>query len=385
MAREALFSFATGPVPAYPAVLRAMSTPVPFDHDAPFQEFYQATTRQAARALGSAEPPVILQFEAAPGLEACIASLVGPSDVVLALVSGPYGASLAPLAARQGREVLELVVPGGTAIDAGMVAVAFRERADISVVTVVHHETPCGTLNPVAEIAAVVRAAGAVLLVDAVSSFGGMAIDAASSGADLFVTSPGKCLGGTPGLTLVAVSERGWAHIAANPAAPRGSVLSLGDWREAWRPDRAFPFTPSIAELHGLAAALDLYLSEGPEAVRARHAAAARVCRAGARALGLSLFPASEAIASPTCTALRLPDGVSAPAVLNQARALGVIFTSGRGELAARVLRIGHMGPMADPLLSVLAVTVLGRALQLCGFDCDAGRAVAAALDAMGS
>src|SRR3546814_19371980 len=85
--------------------------------------------------------------------------------------------------------------------------------------------------------------------------------------ADVFITGPGKCLGGTPGVTFMAISEAAWAHMEANPDAPRASILSLLDWKNAWRRTEPFPFTPSVAEISGLSAAIDLYLAEGPEAV----------------------------------------------------------------------------------------------------------------------
>ncbi len=377
--RDAVAVLTTGPVPAYPAVLRAMSRPIPFDHEPPFQGVYEATAQKAATALRCAEPPVILQFEAAPGLEACVASLVGPSDIVLNLVSGSYGAAIADLCRRHAREVVELVVPSNDAIAPEQVADALRQRPETSVVAVVHHETPSGTVNPVNAIGRVVRNHGALLLVDAVSSFGGMDVDPDACCADVFVTSPAKCLGGTPGLTLVAVSERGWAHIEANPGAPKKSVLSVLDWRHAWKRNEPFPFTPSIAEIHGLDAALDLYLAEGRQEVWDRHALTARACRAGLRGLGLRLWPARDAIASPTSTVVCVPDGVAASDVLcNARRLLGVVLSPGRGAMQNAVVRIAHMGPTAEPAYAVLAVTAIAAALRRIGADCETGRGMEA-------
>ncbi len=378
--RDALAVLTTGPVPAYPAVLRAMATPVPYDHDPPFKAFYEAVAIRAATALRCPQPPVILQFEAAPGLEACAASLIAPGDVVLTLASGIYGASFTALAGRFAKDVVELGVPHDEAVRPEQVAEALRRQPDITVVSVVHHETPSGTINPVHEIGRVVRDHGALLLVDAVSSFGGMDIDPVSCCADVFVTSPGKCLGGTPGLALVAVSDRGWAHIEANPAAPVASMLSLLDWRNAWRRDQPFPFTPSVAEIHGLGAALDLYFAEGPERVWARHAATARACRAGLRALGLRLWPASDAIMSPTSTVAAMPDGLDTARVLEAARReLGVAFSPGRGAMHGRVVRIAHMGPTAEPFYAMVAVMALAASLRQLGVDCD----VTAGMDAV--
>ena len=384
MTRDAIAVLTTGPVPVYPAVSRAMSKPIPFDYEPAFQQFYQDLAHKAAQAMRTPDPPVILQFEAAPGLEACAASLIRPDDVVLNLVSGVYGGSLSALARRHAAEVLEVAVPFNEAVSAEQVRQALQSRPDVRVVSMVHHETPSGTLNPVHAIGQVVRTHGALLLVDAVSSFGGLDVDPVACCADVFVASPGKCLGGTPGLTLVAVSAAGWSRIEGNPAAPRGSVLSLLDWRDAWRNGQPFPFTPSVAEIHGLDAALDLYLAEGPQSVWARHAATSLACRAGVRGMGLAIWPASEAIASPTSTVVRLPDGIDAAAVLDVARRdLGVVFAPGRGSMQPSVVRIAHMGVSAEPLYAVMALAALAAALRRQGAACDIGRGMAAALDSL--
>src|SRR5690606_2690771 len=123
--------------------------------------------------------------------------------------------------------------------------------------------------------------AGALLIVDAVSSFAGMPTTPAACKAGIYVTGPNKCMGCPPGLTLAAVSEAAWAKIEANPDAPFASMLSLKDWRSAWKRTEKFPFTPSVADINGLNAALDRYLGEGPEQVWARHALTAAATRDG--------------------------------------------------------------------------------------------------------
>ena len=253
-------------------------------------------------------------------------------------------------AKRYAKEVHEVEVPYNEAIDPAAVVAALKQRPETSIVSAVHHDTPSGTLNPIREIGRVVREHGALLLVDAVSSFAGMDIHPDDCNADIFVTGPGKCLGGPPGVTLLAVSARAWEHIAANPDTPRDSVLSLLDWKEAWRRDKPFPFTPSVAEVNALDAALDGYLEEGPETVWARHALAARACRAGLKAMKLPIWPASEAIAAPTTTAVRVPAGIKiSTSWRRRVRMYGLVFSRGRGETLGKLLRIGHMGPVAEP------------------------------------
>lgn len=379
--QDPLFTLTTGPVDAYPEVLRALSRPVLYDYDPAFLGFYEKVVEKVRSAFRTPHMPVILQGEPVLGLEAGAASLIARDDVVLNLASGVYGAGFAYWAKRYCAEVLEIRVPFDQVIDPAQVAAMFKSRPDIRVVAVCHHDTPSGTINPVAEIGRIVAAHGAYLLVDAVSSFAGMDIGPDSCQADLFVTGPNKCMGCPPGLSLVGVTPRAWEKMKSNPNAPRDSMLSILDWEHAWRRDRPFPFTPSVSEINGLDAALDLYLTEGPERVWARHAVTAEACRAGVLAMGLRLWPADVRTASPTATAVRIPAGIEDAALRAAARArYGVVFSSGRGETLGKLVRIGHMGPTARPLYAVVALTALGGALTALGHPVDAAAGVAAAL-----
>jgi pyridoxamine--pyruvate transaminase len=379
--QEPIFTLTTGPVDAYPQVLQGLSRPVLYDYDPAFLAFYERTVEKLRTALRTQHVPVILQGEPVLALEAGAASLIARDDVVLNLVSGVYGAGFGFWAKRYCAELVEIRVPYNEVIDPQSVAAMLRARPEIRVVSVCHHDTPSGTINPVTEIGRIVAAHGAYLLVDAVSSFGGMEVGPDSCHADLFVTGPNKCLGCPPGLSLVGVTPRAWEKMKSNPNAPRDSMLSILDWEHAWRRDRPFPFTPSVSEINGLDAALDLYLTEGPERVWARHALTAAACRAGILAMGLSLWPANERDASPTTTAVRIPGGLEDAALRAAARArYGVVFSSGRGETLGKLLRIGHMGPTARPLYAVIALAALGGAIRALGHPLDVASGMAAAL-----
>lgn len=378
---DPVFTLSCGPVEIYPAVARALSSPVHYHYDPAFLGFYQRVHEKAQTALRTRTMPVILQGEPVLGLEAAAAALIAPDDVVLNLASGVYGKLFAFWAARYAREVIELDVPFNESIRPEQVEAAFRARPDIRVVSVVHHDTPSATINPLKAIGEIVAAHGAYMLVDAVSSFGGMDVHPDDSHSDLFVTGPNKCLGGSPGLTIVAASARAWEKMKANPAAPRASFLSLLDWEEAWRADRGYPFTPSVAEINGLDAALDLYLKEGPEKVWARHALTARAFRAGIKAMGLDLWAASEDIASPTATAVRVPEGVNDLALRTAIRErYGVMISSGMRETAGKLVRVGHMGPSARPLYAVIGLSALGGAFRAVGHAVDIGAGTEAAM-----
>jgi len=378
---EPVITLTSGPVNAYSDVLRGLARTVLYDYDPAFQLFYEQVIDKAQTAMRMSTRPLVLHGEPVLGLEAAAASLITPDDTVLNLASGVYGKGFGYWAARYSPKLVEIEVPYNEAIGAQAVAEKLKAHPDISVVSVCHHDTPSGTINPIDEIGAVVADHGAYLIVDAVSSFGGMKTHPEDCRADIYVTGPNKCLGAPPALTMMGVSDRAWDKMKANEAAPRASMLSILDWENAWSHEQPFPFTPSVAEMNGLDVALDLYLNEGPEAVWDRHALTARATRAGAKAMGLELWAADEAIASPTTTAIRTPDGIDELALRAAAREqYGVVFSSGRGETLGKLTRIGHMGPTAQPIYAVAALTALGGALNSLGHPADVGKGVDAAL-----
>ncbi len=371
----------SGPVAIYPRVQEALSRPVPYDYDPYFQNFYEQVSIKAGRALRSDRPALILHAEPAVAIEAAAASLISADDVVLNLVSGVYGKGFGHWAARYCKRLTEVEVAYNEAIEPARVADALRANPDVTIVSTVHHDTPSGTLNPINEIGEVVKAHGALHLVDAVSSFAGMDVHPGDCAADIFVTGPGKCLGGSPGLSVLDVTEAAWAHMEQNENAPRASVLSLLDWKDAWRKEEAFPFTPSVAEVNGLDAALDHYLEEGPEAVWRRHEQTARACRAGIKAMGFELWPARESIAAPTTTAVTIPGNLTTKQIHNAARqTFGVTLSAGRKETYDKLIRIGHMGPVAEPIYAIAAVAVFGAAVRQHGIAADVGGGIEAAL-----
>jgi pyridoxamine--pyruvate transaminase len=178
----------------------------------------------------------------------------------------------------------------------------------------------------------------------------------------------------------MSVGERAWALIEKNPAAPRRSYLSLLDWRESYLDSGRFPFTPSVSDVFGLEACLDVLLEEGLEASIARHTVAAEACRDGARAMGLDLWPREEAIMSTCTTAIRLPEGFDDLQVREHVRArYGVQLSAGQG--AGKLVRIGHMGMTARSLYPVVGLAALGRGLTDLGARVEVGAGLETALE----
>ena len=169
-----VMTLTSGPVDAYPAVLAGLSRTLLYDYDPAFQAMYQRVIEKAQLAMRMTERPVILHGEPVLGLEAAAASMINPEDTVLNLVSGVYGKGFGYWAKRYSTKLIEIEVPYNEAIDPGAVAAMLARHPEISIVSVCHHDTPSGTINPINAIGQIVSDHGGCLIVDAVSSFGSM-------------------------------------------------------------------------------------------------------------------------------------------------------------------------------------------------------------------
>lgn len=385
----AVFTYTGGPAAIYEQTQRALGRPVLFEYDPVYLERFKDVERKVAQAFETKGDVVIMMGEAILGLEAAAKGLTRPGMKCLNLVSGIFGKWFGDWLRELGAEVIEIEVPWNQAIDPAEVERTLAQHPDTGLVAVVYSETPSGSLNPLSQIGPIVRRSGALLITDAVSAFAGIPIKQDEWGLDITVGGPQKCLGAAPGLTFVAVSERAWAAMRDNPGAPRGSYLSLLDWKERWIDGgrRKFPHTTSVADINGVDAALDLLLETGLEATFARHRRAADACRAGVRAMGLQLWVTDEAAASHCVTAVTTPEGISNARVIEHIRSrYGVMISDGEhGPMTEAVFRLGHMGPASQSLHPVVALSALGKGLRDFGVEVSIGAGIEAALEVLGA
>jgi aspartate aminotransferase-like enzyme len=347
---------------------------------------YAAIEQRFAQLL-HAPQLLLLQGEAMISLEAAARSIGRPGSRALNIVTGPYGQTFGHWLAQQDVEVENLTVPFNRAVSMEEVHEALSTGDRFDVVSVVHAEAATGVVNALAEIAALARRAGALTVVDAVASVGAETLEIEGWGLDVTVVSAQKALGGPAGVTGVAISEAGWAAIAANPVAPRDSVLSLLDWRERWLgSDRAIlPTIPNHLETLALDGALSRVADEGLDRVIARHLTARDACRRGVRALGLAPWVHADDQAAAIATTIAVPEGISADELVFAAlvAADGGLSPSigvAPGPLRKQALRIGHTGPRATAADVLSALAALGLGLSSLGFDCDLGAMTAAVL-----
>ncbi|GAA3369785.1 alanine--glyoxylate aminotransferase family protein [Streptomyces sannanensis] len=333
--------------------------------------------RRVASLLRTEQDVVIMQGEALLPLEGCIKGAAHPGSTALNVVTGPYGQTFGNWLRDAGANVIDLAVPFHTAVTAAQIEQALAEHPGIDFVSLVHAEAATGNTNPVAEIGEVVRAHGALFMVDAVASVGAEPLLTDEWGVDLCVIGAQKAMGGPAGVSAVSVSGRAWERMAANPAAPRRSYLSLLDWKERWIDGgrRALLHAPAQLEMLALEACLERIETETLDAVIARHASAAAAMRAGVLALGGGPAPyvheAREA--APVATTLRAPAGVDASELVAKALAVdpSVPLIAGGGALASEMIRVNHYGVDAAPGVVESSLAALGAALGEYGLTAD--------------
>jgi pyridoxamine--pyruvate transaminase len=379
-------NLAAGPVEVTERTRRDGSRPVLYHYDPAFIELFARTCDLLQQVYRTRYDVVMMQGEAILGLEAAAASLIAPGDKVLNLVSGVFGKWFELFIAKFGGETVEVAVPYDEAIDPEDVRRALHGNPGIKYLSVVHSETPSGTVNPIKEIGAVAHEFGVLTLVDTVSGLGGELLSPEEWGMDVAVAGPQKCLGGTPGLSLMAISPAAWEAMERreNPAPLRGSFLSILDWKDAWLEGRRFPYTPSVSNVYALESVLTQVLEEGIERHAARHAIVARACRDGVRALGFDLWPVRDEIAATCVTAVRNPAGFDDARLRDHMRRrYGVMISGGHGDLAGKLYRLGHMGLAAHPTTLAAQLAILERSLNDLGHAVPFGAGVGAAMAAL--
>ncbi|MDJ0461804.1 aminotransferase class V-fold PLP-dependent enzyme [Streptomyces sp. H27-C3] len=340
-------------------------------------EHFAQIERRVAALLSTEQDVVIMQGEALLPLEGCIRGAAHPGSTALNVVTGPYGQTFGNWLRDCGATVIDLAVPFDTAVSADQVAHALAEHPEIDFVSLVHAEAATGNTNPVAAIGEVVRAHGALFMLDAVASVAAEPLLPDAWGVDLCVIGAQKAMGGPAGVSAVSVSARAWERIAANPQAPRRSYLSLLDWKERWIDGgrRTLLHAPAQLEMLALDACVERVEAEGLDAVMDRHSAAASATRAGALALGGGLEPyVHEARdAAPVATTLRSPAGVDASELVATALAAdpSLPLIAGGGTLAKEMIRVNHYGVDATRGVVQSSLAALGAALSGSGRPVD--------------
>ena len=363
-----------GPTPVPPRVMAAMSRPVGGHRTPEFAALLERVEERLKTLFATKNPVFILTNSGTGALETAVANTVSPGDRVLALVTGNFGERFANIARAYGAEVTELDSAWGEPVDLARVERTLAEDK-FKVVLATHNETSTGVANDMAGVGRLVAGTGALLLVDGVSSIGGMEVRVDEWGIDILCTASQKAFMLPPGLAMVSVSDKAQAVVEQN-RSPRfyfslaAHKKALSNWNTA--------YTPAVSLFYGLEASLGMIFAEGPANVYRRHILLGRAARAAVRAMGLETL-AGEEWASPTVTAIRAPEGIAADDLRGELKKRwGVVLAGGQGILKGKIWRMAHMG-FADRMDVLTGIAALEMALAGRGWPLTLGRGLAAA------
>ena len=333
-----------GPVSIPPNILEAYQTDYgSSDLEEDFFRLYTECEAGLQQILATDNDIVIMSGEGMLALWSALKSAVLPGDRVLAVATGVFGYGIADMARQNGAQVETVGFGYDQTLDPEIVRDMAREF-EPHLVSVVHCETPSGTLNPLAEVGQICREVDALYYVDFVASAGGTEVLVDEWNIDLGLLGSQKALSLMPDLAMVSVSEQAWQRIGRTGYV---GYDALQPWRSAVR-DRYMPYTHNWHALAGLAASVESLLAEGLDDVYRRHRDVMEICHRRLDGMGVNLYPANRNDASPTVTAAHVPDGWTWPRFDQALRHEGMVVGGSYGPLAGKVFRIGHMGSQAD-------------------------------------
>jgi serine---pyruvate transaminase len=367
-----------GPTPVPPEVLAELAKPVIHHRERDYRDIYEQCLVRL-RDVYRTENDVLMYTTSGTGaFESAVANLTSPGDRQLVLSAGNFGERWAAMVKAFGADLVHVRLDWGETPDVNDLRSALGDAGDVRVVYLTHSETSTGVVADVQALSAVAKEAGALVVVDAVSSLGAVPLETDAWGIDVVVSGSQKALMCPPGVAFTSVAPTA-LEAAAHATTPRYVM----DWERTRKAQAKLdaPFTPAVSIVRALNVAIGLLLDEGLEAAFDRHARLGRACREGAKAMGLELFSPDEE-RSAVVTAIRAPEGVDATEIVSGLRdRFGITIANGQGELKGKIFRIGHIG-----WFNVFDITTALAAVELvltdAGADIERGVAVTRALEA---
>lgn len=339
--------FIPGPGDVEEDVLEAAARPILRHYGAQWMEIYNELQTLLKQLFRTQNDMFLVPGAASALHDMAIGSLLASGQKIIVGRNGFFGERLVEIAESYGLEVVPFAAPLGMPLDPDELRRLLHTHPDAPVVALVHHETATTVMNPLRALAGAVREAGRVIVVDAVSSLGGVELPVDEWGIDVCVTASGKCLEALAGMGFVSVGPRAWELMDHQPGRGHGWYLNFGTWRRyarewgSWHPT---PVTVPINILMGVLARLRKILDTGLEKQLDKYVRASRAVRAGLRNAGFEMFVPDE-YASPIVTAVKArPEFEVAELSQWLERERGLAIGGGLGELAGKIFRVGHLG-----------------------------------------
>jgi alanine-glyoxylate transaminase/serine-glyoxylate transaminase/serine-pyruvate transaminase len=300
------------------------------------------------------------------GMEAAFVNLIEPGDTVVVCQNGVFGGRMRENVVRVGAKAVMVNDAFGTQVDLDKVEAALKANPGVKALAFVHAETSTGVESDAAALCKLAQDHGALSIVDAVTSLGGIPLLADVWGADAIYSGSQKCLSAPPGLSPLTFSEKAIAALKARKTPVQSWFLDLslvmGYWQGAGA--RAYHHTAPINMLYGLHEALLSVQEEGLDAAFARHRENHLRLKRGLEAIGLELL-VEEKARLPQLNAVKVPEGVDEALVRKRLLSdFDIEIGAGLGELAGKIWRIGLMGAGSRPENVDRVLAALGECLQ---------------------
>ncbi|MEE8518426.1 MAG: alanine--glyoxylate aminotransferase family protein [Dehalococcoidia bacterium] len=368
-----------GPSNVHPRVLQAMSSSLLGHLDPVFlgvMDDVRSMLREIFLTKNKATLPV--SGTGTAGMEAALVNVLEPGDTFIAATNGYFGERIGDIASRIGAKVVEVPHPMGQPVSAEAIATEMAKHDSVKAVAVVHAETSSGVETPLAPISKVVHEAGALFIVDAVTSLGGVELRVDDWDIDVCYSGTQKCLGAPPGLAPLTLSERALSVMETRKTKVQSFYLDMTALGAYWE-QRVYHHTAPISMIYSLREALRLILEEGLENRWRRHTESAAALHAGLEAMGLSIA-ATNGYRVPSLTAIVAPEGIAEAEVRKHLLEHDNIEVSGGlSAFAGKVWRVGLMGHNATTANVLTFLAAFESALAAHGFEVPPGTAVAAA------
>jgi alanine-glyoxylate transaminase/serine-glyoxylate transaminase/serine-pyruvate transaminase len=352
-----------GPSTADPRVLKAMATPLVGHLDPRFLELMDRT-QDLLRYVFETDNPLTIPMSGTgtAAMETAVANIVEPGDPVLVCINGYFGGRIEEMVRRYGGDVQTITRPWGEFFTPSEVKEALDSHP-AKVVAIVHAETSTGVLQPLDEIARVVHDQGGLLLVDAVTSLGGLPVRVDEAGIDICYSGSQKCLSCPPGMGPVTFGPRAVEALEKRSTPVTNWYLDLTLIRKYWGKDRAYHHTAPISTNYSFYEGLRIAAEEGLEDRWARHRRNGELLWEGLEEMGLTLHvPVEHRL--PVLTTVRIPDGADDAKIRRQLlQDYNIEIGGGLGELKGKVWRIGLMGFSSRRENVVLLLSALEKLL----------------------
>ena len=338
-----------GPSLADPRVLQAMTTPLLGHLDPAFLALMDRIQDLLRYVFETGNPLTIpISGTGSAAMEAAVANMVEPGDKVLVCTNGYFSLRIADMARRYGGSVQTISRPWGEVFTAEEVDTALQMHP-AKVVAIVHAETSTGALQPLEDIVRVVHGHGAYLIVDAVTSLGGIPVSVDMRQIDVCYSGAQKCLSCPPGVSPITFSPRAVELLETRRTPVANWYLDCTLVQKYWGKERTYHHTAPISANYALYEALSIVAEEGLEARWSRHRRNAERLWQGLENLGLTLH-VPIAYRLPTLTTVRVPEGVDETQVrLRLLNEYNIEIGGGLGELKGKVWRVGLMGYSSSP------------------------------------